>query len=63
MTKNITYSLLSICLLFMASISVLSMQNNDIKIPQIETTLTLDLRHKFNLNLATKEFRPLSFSN
>lgn len=63
MTKNITYSLLSFCLLFMASISILSMQNNDIKIPQQEKTLTLDLSHKFNVNLATKEFTPLSFSN
>jgi len=52
---NIIYSILIIALFFMASISLLSLQNNDIKIVQQKKTVTLNLKHKFNLNLAVKK--------
>lgn len=53
--SNITYIILSICLFFIASISLLSLQNNDIKVPQKEVTVNLDLSHKFNLRVANRK--------
>ena len=47
--------ILSISLLFIASISLLALQDNDIKVPQQEVTIKLDLSHKFNVNVAKKE--------
>lgn len=54
-TNNITYIILSISLFLIASISLLSLQDNDIKVPQKEVTINLDLSHKFNVNAAKKE--------
>ena len=53
--NNIIYIILSISLLFIASISLLALQDNDIKVPQQEVTIKLDLSHKFNVNVAKKE--------
>ncbi len=47
----------------MSCISLLSLQNNDIKIPQEEATITLDLRYKFNMNLAVKDNKTSLSSN
>lgn len=63
MKNNIIYSVLSSSLLFMSCISLLSLQNNDIKIPQEEATITLDLRYKFNMNLAVKDNKTSLSSN
>lgn len=39
----------------MIGVSLLSLQNNDITIPQKETVVKLNMRHKFNLNVAQDE--------
>ena len=56
MNRNIiSYYILSFSLFFMVSISLLSLQNNDIKIPQRNVTAKLDLSHKFNIDVAIKK--------
>lgn len=59
MNKNILiYPILFISVFFMTAISLLSLQNNDIKIPQKETTITLDVKHKFNIKVASRYDEP-----
>jgi len=52
--NKIINSVLFLSLFFIISISLLSLQNNDIKIPQTHKIISLDLKNKLNLNLASK---------
>ena len=54
MTKNsILYTVLLSFLFAIAFISLLALQNNDLKIPQKEVTVKIDVRNKFNVNVAS----------
>jgi hypothetical protein len=66
MNKNnfIIYIVLFFSLFFMASISLLSLLNDDIEIPQKESIIKLDIESRFSLDLAgSKENYSLRSSN
>lgn len=61
--KSITYTILSLGIFCIAALSLLTLQDNDIKVPQQKITVKLDLSNKFNLNLASSEDEKSLFSN
>ena len=59
MNKNsLIYTLLFSSLFSLIFISILGLQNNDIKIPQKEVVVKIDISNKFNVNLANRELPP-----
>jgi hypothetical protein len=56
----IIYPILFSSIFFMMAISLLSLQDSDIKIPQKESTISINIINKFNLDIASSDNQKLS---
>jgi len=56
----IIYPILFSSIFFMIAISLLSLQDSDIKILQKESTISINIINKFNLDIASSDNQKLS---